>query len=120
MSAYKELIEYLDSDENVEGIVFGAWGWGSIVADKFTPGFGEPNDPLPVPADLRGKVLTLKQAKKYMATWSFDNGFGSPECYATCVWTNKRVIWVTQYDGSTGLDSMPRNPVNFIPYMPGG
>lgn len=117
MSAYNELMEYLQKGEEVEGIVFGAFGW---YGSKSNLGYKEPKPP-PVPFNKRRRVLTLEQAEPYMQQdWSFYGGYGAPECYATYIWTNKRVLWVTQYDGSTSFDSMPRNPCNCIPIMPGG
>lgn len=118
MSAIDELNEFLKDGEKVEAIVFGAWGWGSD-AKEWELGYGEPNPP-PVPFDKRGKLLSLKEAEPYMKSWNFYGGHGAPDCYATYIWSNLRVIWVTEYDGSTGLDSMPRNPSPVIPYMPGG
>ena len=121
--AYDELMAYLEPGEVVEAIVFGAFGWGSWDDDdEGSNSMGYHEDMLKefIPWDKRGKVLTLEEARPHMQCWSFDGGFGAPECYATYVWTNQRVIWVTQYDGSTGLDSMPRNPVACVPSMPGG
>jgi len=121
MSAVDDLREYLREGEVVEAIVFGPWGWGSapIDGEDWEPGFGEPSPP-PVPFDKRGVVLTLDEAESYMESWSFYGGYGSPDCYATYIWTNQRVIWVIQYDGSTGLDSAPRHPRGDMPDMPGG
>jgi len=116
LSAYKDLMEFLEPDEQVEKIVFGEWGWGH---GRTELGYGEP-DPPPVPFDKRGVALTLDESKPYMSGWSFDGGYGAPNCYAVTVWTNRRVIWVTQYDGSTCLDSARRNPENYWPSMPGG
>lgn len=110
-SAYAELMKELEEGEKIEGIVFGAYGWS---------GFGEDEISDPIPQDKRGKLMTLDEARPYMQSWSFNGGYGSPECYATYIWTNKRILWVTQYDGSTCLDSAPRNPVDCIPDMPGG
>ncbi len=116
-SAYEELKDFLAKGEKVEAVVFGGWGWcGDDIAE---PGYGEPS-PQPVPPDKRGVVLTLSRARPYMQTWSFYGGFGAPNCYAVRIWTNRRVIWVTQYDGSTRLDSALRNPEPCIPDMPGG
>ena len=109
MNAYEDLLEHLHEGETIEAIVFGEWGWGS---------YGE--ESVVVPKDKQGVLLTPEEAKPMMAGWSFNGGYGSPECYAVNVWTNKRVIWVTQYDGSTCLDSAPRNPIAHIPDMPGG
>jgi hypothetical protein len=121
MSAYEELQEYIAENEKIEAIIFGPWGWGSSPADgkDWEKGYGEQDEPY-VPYDIRGKVLTLDQAEQYMQGWSFYGGYGAPDCYATYIWTNQRVIWVTQYDGATSLDSAPRNPIAIMPDMPGG
>lgn len=110
MSAYNDLMEEMEPGETVEAIVFGEWGWG---------GYGEPKRP-PVPQDKRGRVLSIDEARPLMDRWSFNGGFGAPDCYAVRIWTNQRVLWVTQYDGSTRLDSTPRHPVGYMPDMPGG
>ena len=112
--AYLDLMEFLEPGETVLGIVFGEWGWG---------GYGEerlPEGAMGVPESLQGKLLSIEDARAMMQGWSYDCGYGAPECYATYAWTEKRVIWVTQYDGSTSLDSAPRNPVDCVPDMPGG
>jgi len=117
VSAIEELREFLGEGEKVEALCFGEWGWGSHITGQL--GYGEP-DPPPVPFDLRGKLLTLEQAEPIMESWSFDGGYGATKCYATYIWTDRRVIWVTQYDGSTCLSAAPRNPVATMPGMPGG
>ena len=104
MNAYEDLLEYLEDGEVVEGIVFGAFG-------------EKEQEPPPVPVDRRGVVLTLEEAKPFMMDWSFHTDYGAAECYAAYIWTNMRLIWITQIDGAAGLDSAPRNPVNIVPYM---
>lgn len=105
-NAYNDLLDFLEEGEAVEAIVFGDWGWG---------GYEEPKNNI-----KKGVLLTLEEAKPMMKNWTFYGGYGAPECPATNIWTNKRVIWVTQYDGSTTLDSALRNPANCMPEMPGG
>ena len=108
-NAYEELLSELQEGEVVEAVVFGEYeGYEEDV--KFSL----------VPIDRRNKVLSFGEAKQYMKGWSFKNGFGEPNCYAVYIWTNYRVFWVTQYDGSTELNSMPRNPIDCVPGMPGG
>lgn len=121
MSAYSELREFLNDGEAIEAIVFGPWGWGFAPQDgeEWERGYEEPSAP-PVPFEMRGKVLSEEQAEPYMQSWSFYGGYGAPDCYATYIWTTERVIWVTQYDGATGLDAAPRNPAETMPDMPGG
>lgn len=111
MNAWDDVQRHLGPDEEVEAAVFGEWGWGG--------GYLEPEPP-PVPDEVQGKVLTPDEAKPLMDGWSFIGGYGAPECYAVRIWTNKQVLWITQYDGSTCLDSAPRDPENHMPNMPGG
>ena len=110
LTAEQELVAFLEEGEHIEAIVFGEWGWGN----------GGAPDPTPVPEDKQGVVLSWNEAWPLMRTWRFSGGFGCPDCYAIRCWTNRRVIWVTQYDGSTWLSSAPRNPVAHMPDMPGG
>jgi hypothetical protein len=109
MNAYDDLMEELEEGEVVEALVFGEYGWG---------GYGE--DTEFIPKDKKNVLLTLEEAKPMMDGWTYYGGYGAPDCYATYVWTNKRVIWVTQYDGSTNLSSAPRSPVACEPAMYGG
>ena len=107
-TAATELLEQLEPGETIEAVIFGRWGWGSY--------YEETNGPEPVPKTKQGKVLTWKQARPMMQSWVFIGGFGASHCYAVHVYTNRRVIWVHEYDGSTGFSSAPRN---HIPHMPG-
>ena len=109
MNAYEDLMKFLEDEEVVEALVFGEYGWS---------GYSE--DTIFIPKDKQKVLMTLEEAKTIMDGWTYYGSFGAPKCYATYVWTNKRVIWVTQYDGSTCLDSMPRHPLNCLPEMPGG
>ena len=122
MNAYDELIEKLEEGEHIEGIVFGPFGCGSPPRSETEPwklGYDEPRN-IPVPFNKRGVVLNIDEARPMMDGWSFYTGYGAPECYAVYIWTNKRIFWVTQYDGATGLCSAPRHPIDTMPDMPGG
>jgi hypothetical protein len=115
-NAAEEIVDELRKGEKIEAVVFGEWGWGRGPNEL---GYNEPHPP-PVPLNVRGKILTWRQAKPLMQTWRFSGGYGAPECYAVNIWTTHRVFWVTQYDGSTSLCSAERNPVEGLPGMPGG
>lgn len=122
MNAYQELKELFEPGEHLVAVVFGPWGWGGPPPhpeDPWKPGYDEP-DPPPVPFALRGKVLSPQEAEPLMEGWSFNGGHGAPKCYAVHAWTNKRVYWVTQYDGATRLNSALRDPTDEMPDMPGG
>ncbi len=110
MNAYDELINFLLEEEEVIGVVFGDWGWG---IDK------EPANPIPV--YKKGVLLSLHEAKPLMQGWSFNTGYGAPDCYAAFIWTDRRLIWVVEYDGGvTRLHGAPRNPTSVYPYIQGG
>lgn len=109
-NAYTQLIEYLTKDEIIECVQFGKYGWD---------GYNEPEPPI-IPTDIIGKILPIEQSIPYLKQFSFYGGYGSPKCYAVRIHTNKRIIWVTQYDGSTELDSTLLVPdESVIPDMPG-
>ena len=45
--------------------------------------------------------------------YEYDSGFGGQDCHDFMAWTETRVFFVYEYDGSTRVDSMPRNPAPF-------
>ena len=112
MSAWEEIHEDLHEGEELQYVIFGKWAWGGS-----TDNIPQPE----VPPSIMGRRLLPQEAEPFLKAFSFSGGYGSPECYATWLYTNLRVMWVTQYDGSTQLDHMPRNPTQGVmPYMPGG
>lgn len=122
-NAWSDLLRELLPEEEVEAVVFGPWGWDG----HGEPGGDDEDDPEgrqgglgPVSRELYGKVLTPDEARPMMEGWSFHGGYGAPDCYAVHVWTTSRVLFVVQYDGSTRLHAVPRNPTPGIPEMPGG
>lgn len=99
----------IEDGEKIEAVVFGEFGWGGYgLADE---------DERPRPP--KGKILTHDEAKPFLDV-EFYSGYGSPSTYAINVWTDKRVMFVTQYDGSTSMDWVYRNPTAYTPTMPGG
>ena len=119
MNAMLDIKNRLEWDEEVEYIIFGEWGWGGNFGEGGLA-FGEPSPP-PVPFEKRNVLMTPEQAEPFMKGWSFLGEFGAPKCYAVYIWTNKRVGWVSQYDGATLLDFAPRHPTDGeIPEMSGG
>jgi hypothetical protein len=98
--------------ESIESIVIGEFGWGgpnpyakSRVTEHVEP--------------IHDKILSWEQAKP-MLDFSYSSGYGAPECYAITAWTKSYVLFVTQYDGSTNVCRVPRNPIDHKPNMPGG
>lgn len=96
--------------EEIEAIVIGEMGWGRDYTSEKVPGYN--NHP-------RDKVLKWSEAVEYLK-YEFDCGFGAPGCEAIYAWTKSWVIFISQYDGATGVCSIPRNPCDCKPEMPGG
>ncbi len=103
------LIEWIKDeahDEPIKAVVIGKMGWGNESVPN------SEKQPL-------GVILTWKEAKKWL-NYEFSSDYGAPECNAIYAWTKTRVIFVSQYDGATRINSIPRNPTPTMPYMPGG
>ena len=96
-------------DESIEAIVIGEMGWGDYGSD------GVPN----YAAIPKNVVLSWADSQAFL-DYDYDAGYGAPRCNKITAWTPTRVIFVSQYDGSTALESVPRNPCNHEPSMPGG
>jgi hypothetical protein len=98
------------NNEEILGVVIGGMGWGPDYGKENVPNFDE------IP---KFKVLSWDKAKGFL-DYDFDEGYGSPNCQAITAWTETKVIAISQYDGATGIFSLPRNPVDHDPIMPGG
>jgi hypothetical protein len=48
--------------------------------------------------------------------YAYDAGFGGQDCHNIWAWTRTRVLSIHEYDGSTSIISVPRNPA---PYKDG-
>jgi hypothetical protein len=99
MSTFTDDIMAEADGEPIEAVVIGQAPWG---------GYSEDRIERKAPA-RRNEVLSWEEARP-MLDYDFDRGFGAPECDAIYAWTPTRVIFVREYDGSTGLDSLPRYP----------
>jgi len=49
----------------------------------------------------------------------YDNGYGGADCFPMYAWTASRVFFIREYDGSTGISSVPRAPVACEPEFDG-
>jgi hypothetical protein len=109
MSNFKNDILEEAGDEPIEAIVIGEMGWGGDYNAEGKPAWDE----------VRGKILTWEEASPYL-DYEYDDGYGATGCQAIAAWTKTRVLFVSQYDGSTTVESVYRNPTEHNPNMPGG
>jgi len=84
--------------EEIESVVIGDPMWGFRKEDT-------------VPKEKKYKLMTPEEAKQYL-NYRYYPGFGGPECHDIWAWSQKRVYFVHEYDGSTGIRAMYRNPTD--------
>jgi len=65
-----------------------------------------------------GKLITWNLARPIL-DYEYDSGYGGADCHAVYAWTETQVIFVTEYDGSTSLAEVPRNPTPCKPNFNG-
>jgi hypothetical protein len=106
MSAYADLIAGFDSGEVLETIVFSPWSSFQHEPDH------------PIPPELFGVVLTEAQAKPLMQTWRVERGHGTALVYPFYAYTNKRVWFIREWDGSTTIHSIPLHPYSMGKDLP--
>lgn len=101
-------------NEKIVAVVIGDFGW-------YTEFDAENLDDQRIwsACSVKGKVIPWEEAAKYL-DYDYYTGFGAPDCHELTAWTETMVIFVRQYDGSTKICSLPRNPVDHKPFMPGG
>ena len=97
-----DILEEVGQD-NIEAVIILA---GAIDSWSDTP------DPRDISVELCGIPLTWDQAAPLL-DYSYDAGFGCMDCHNILVYTSTYVIYVHEYDGSTELRSIPRNPSAF-------
>lgn len=101
-----EEVEFV-AGEPVEAVVIGKDPWNAE------------NAPSLKSASVIGKLLPWSEARSLLSYRWYD-GFGSAGCHAVVAWSKSRVVFVSEYDGSTTVTSVPRNPEACNPDMPGG
>ena len=105
MDAMADLKRSLFPDEEILGIVFGDW------LDFSRPKYSGAE------AMRTGVLLSVEEAGPMMRGWEFYNS--DSKCYSMYAWTQGRVLFVSEYDGSTMINSCPRNPCAMIPKVYG-
>ncbi|KKM99808.1 hypothetical protein LCGC14_1144250 [marine sediment metagenome] len=104
---FAEDIEEAVGKESIQAIVIGKLGdhWEE-------PSYDSRN----IPRSKCVLVLNWEEARPLL-NYEYDDGFGGADCHAIYVWTRTRVFFVSEYDGATGIASVPRNPIDVQPKM---
>jgi len=112
----EEILRVLEPDEHIEAVVLGEWRGYHPEMDPIED-LLDGTEPT-LPEDKVGVPLGWGEARPLLeGEWTFENDYGSPDCFAVYVWTDRRVIFVVVYDGATCLDSVPRHPTEGLPRM---
>ena len=70
-----------------------------------------------VPKDKIGVVLSKDDLQLLDHELVLEETWGAKELNALCVWTNKSVLILSEYDGRPQVFVIPRNPIAFYPSM---
>jgi hypothetical protein len=109
MTAYQEIVDFLEPQEKIEAIVFGE--------DKRINSWNYFNDEI---IDYpKGKIISFEEAKEFLLDWKITGGYGGEEVIHFYAWTNFRILFIGTYDGSTWLEAVPKNPSECLPYSIG-
>jgi hypothetical protein len=110
------LLEIAGTDV-ITDVIIGPYGWDDIddVGDADWLDSGRPR----IAREMLGRPLSLDIVRPLL-DFEWDRGYGSPSCYALYAYSDSYIYFVSQYDGSTTLNRVPRNPIECIPHMPGG
>ena len=65
------------------------------------------------PKELIGIPQKLKKVIDYL-DYDFDDGYGRQQCHDFFIYTKEEIFYIHEYDGSTYLCSIPRNPENYL------
>lgn len=95
MSFKDDILEAVQ-DADIEAVVLTGWPALNEKDDRAHP-------------ELFGKKLSWAEAAPVL-DYDYDSGFGWQDCHNLLVYTHLRVYFVNEYDGSTSLRSVPRNP----------
>jgi hypothetical protein len=84
-----------------------------VVGPHYKRKWGE-REPLP-----DENVILSREAGLRKVDEEYNSGYGGADCYPLYAWTKSRVFFVGEYDGSTGLSWVPRDPVSIEPGFSG-
>jgi hypothetical protein len=100
-TTFAEDIENAVGDEPILGVVIGA----------SRTGYSWDDDESTHKANV---VLTWDEARPTL-DYTYHRGYGGANCHPVTVWTETKVLFVHEYDGSTGLHYLPRHLVDHKP-----
>ena len=84
----------------------------SVVVAKFDSYYEE--NFKSIPDKFTGKPVCFGDVRHYF-DYEYDDGFGGAESHAIYLYTKNFIVFVSEYDGSTSVSCIPRNPIECTP-----
>ncbi len=66
------------------------------------------------PPTYANKMIDWQTARPIL-DYHYDDGYGGQGCHSIYAWTEHWIVVVREYDGSTTLARIPRNPIDCVP-----
>lgn len=90
-------------------------GGEPILAIKFDTGllysfYGHPDPRWEATKHLTNKLCTWEELSPFL-DYEYARGYGSMDCHNITAWTATKVIYIHEYDGSTAVVYVDRNPI---------
>ena len=70
---------------------------------------GRPDSRWEATKHLTNKLCTWEELSPFL-DYEYDRGYGSMDCHNIVAWTATKVIYIHEYDGSTTVVYLDRNP----------
>lgn len=88
-----------------------AVGDDTIIACTWSPFDGAfyPDKKFRPADDLAGTLVFYEKTLEVM-NYTYDSGFGSMDCHDLKMWSEEYVYYIHEYDGSTSIAKLLRNP----------
>jgi hypothetical protein len=103
MANFKQDILDAVGKEQIEAI--------SILDELYSYGNQRPRNAFIISSGIKlGKAYVDYHAMLNFLDYEYNSDSDSQDCHDIYVWTNKSVFYVYEYNGSTWLESVPRNP----------
>lgn len=109
-------LEQAAAPDIIETVLIEGFGWGGC--EDGPQNDGDPEDGLSYKetpemheaCQFRGIPTSWEVIRPFL-DYEYDDGFGAPECHTLQAWTPNKILYIHEYDGSTTVCYVQRNPI---------
>lgn len=105
-------LERVARPDIIETVLIESFGWGGCEDEPFEGDDGLSYNESPEQHEacqFRG-VPTPWEVIRPFLDYEYHDGFGAPECHLLQAWTPNKILYIHEYDGSTTVCYLKRNP----------